>query len=304
VACTSQAPSCRPDRKLKDSKMIELDMYFYLVLGARINPIANIRANWPIQTTIAFLISARMELGTFEKETDRALAFPRTAEVAMGLCSIIDEITMPLEVNQQYGAPLFSTGQPQMNEHQAQRIRELCQKFYETFQQESQRSYVLKVQDQRIFSAYTLVEKIEDAITPNTWKYLSALTRREIEECGKCLSIERYTACGFHILRGIESVIREYIAAIPGVTLAQNQRNWGEYVRLLKDNNAAHEVTSIVEGLRQDDRNPLMHPEKFLDMHQAVGLFCLCLTALDRLVADMVKRGIAKLFSPVTAPLP
>ncbi len=39
-----------------------------------------------------------------------------------------------------------------------------------------------------------------------------------------------------------------------------------------------------------------MHPEKFLDMDEAIGLFNLCQTALDRLINDMEKRGFAKEF--------
>jgi hypothetical protein len=96
-------------------------------------------------------------------------------------------------------------------------------------------------------------------------------------------------------------VIREYIAAL-GLPLKDSERNWGKYVQILKDSGAASEVYNIIDTMRQDDRNPLMHPERFLNRDEAVGLFCLSLTALDRLISDMNKRGLAKAFqvSPVT----
>jgi hypothetical protein len=296
--------------------MIELDIYFYYLLGGSVSSVANIQANWPIGVVVNLLLPLRGYLATFEAGTDRAKAFPQTTVTATQLMAVIDQVIMPMPI--EYGSqldfgspiPFQQSGNPRIDKYQAEQIRILCAHLQSTFQQEVHHSYILKVEDQRILSAYTLVEKIESAVAPNTWKYLSELTRREIEESGKCLSVERHTACGFHMLRGIESVIREYLGALPGVTLAPHQRNWGEYIRLLRDNGAAHEVISIVDGLRQDDRNTLMHPEKFLTVDQAVGLFCLSLTALDRLIADMIQRKIAKEFrretlgGPVTTPSP
>jgi len=169
--------------------------------------------------------------------------------------------------------------------------------FEAQIQEECKHLYVLCVEDQRLMSAYVLVEKIENACSTKTWKYMSKLARREITESGKCLAVERYTASGFHILRCVESVIREYIQAM-GVVLATSDRNWGTYVTKLKEKSAADEVTSIVDNMRRDDRNTLMHPEKFLNQDDAIGLFNLALTALDRLINNMEKHGVAKEFVP------
>lgn len=179
-------------------------------------------------------------------------------------------------------------------------LHALATQFDEQLQEECRHLYVLSVEDQRILSAYTLVENIQGAISQKTWRYLSGQARREIEESGKCLSLERYTASGFHVLRCVESVVREYLVAT-AVALTDAERNWGAYARLLKEHGAADEVHSIVDSIRRDDRNTLMHPEKFLDMDEAIALFFLSLTALDRLVNDMEKRGLAKEFSPTTA---
>jgi len=76
------------------------------------------------------------------------------------------------------------------------------------------------------------------------------------------------------------------------------KRDWGHYHDQLKQHGASNEVTSIVDNMRRDDRNPLMPPEKFLNMDEAIGLFYLSQTALDRLISDMEKRGFAKEFVP------
>ena len=55
-----------------------------------------------------------------------------------------------------------------------------------------------------------------------------------------------------------------------------NRQNWGEYIRLLKDNGAAKEVTDHLQNIKENYRNPLMHPEDILELHEAASLFAVC----------------------------
>jgi hypothetical protein len=222
-------------------------------------------------------------LGKFIAVFDESF-LPKSKEKAKGIKATLDSVIDLL---------VRSTGKLTVDQHAA--LTAEIVEFEEELQKECKGLYVLCVQDQRLLSAYVLVEHIEIAVSPKTWKYMSKLARQEIEESGKCLALERYTASGFHILRCLESVIREYVTALVGVP---TKRDWGYYLQVLKDNGARNEVTSIVDNMRQDDRNPLMHPEKFLNMDEAIGLFNLSQTALDRLVSDMEKRGFAKFFAP------
>ena len=177
------------------------------------------------------------------------------------------------------------------------RIQRRVQDFETELRKETQCSYFACVEKQRLLTPYVLVERIEDSVTQKTWKYMSKTARREIEESGRCLAFDRYTASGFHILRCVETIVREYISAC-GVALTNSDRNWGKYVDILKQNGASNEVTSMIDNLRRDDRNTLMHPEKFLNQDDAIGLFNLCQAALDRLINDMEKRGYARIFTP------
>jgi hypothetical protein len=40
-----------------------------------------------------------------------------------------------------------------------------------------------------------------------------------------------------------------------------NRQNWGQYLTLLKDNGAGREVTDHLHNIKDNYRNPLMHPE-------------------------------------------
>ena len=115
----------------------------------------------------------------------------------------------------------------------------------------------------------------------------------EIDEAGKCLAYERSTASGFHILRSVELTIRQYLLAIPGFVMPPlNRQNWGEYLDLLKGHGAGREVTDHLYNIKDNYRNPLMHPQDTLEMDEAVSLFGVAQSMSEMLVVDMSKRGL------------
>jgi hypothetical protein len=122
---------------------------------------------------------------------------------------------------------------------------------------------------------------------------LSDGCKAEIEEAGKCLAYERSTAAGFHILRSVEMAVKQYLKLVPGFVMPPvNRLNWGEYIRLLKDNGASKEVTDTLQSIKDNHRNPLMHPEDTLDLPEAVTLLSLCQSMSEILVTDLKNRGM------------
>jgi hypothetical protein len=59
----------------------------------------------------------------------------------------------------------------------------------------------------------------------------------------------------------------------------------------LRDNGAAKEATDTLQNIKDNYRNPLMHPEDTLTPKEAVSLFALCQGMIETLVANMKKRG-------------
>ena len=125
---------------------------------------------------------------------------------------------------------------------------------------------------------------------------LSILEQRckdEIDESGKCLAYERATASGFHILRAVEITIRQYLLRIPNFVMPPlNRQNWGEYIKLLRDNNATKVVTDALQNIKDNYRNPLMHPSDTLQLTEAVSLFSVCQGMIEMLVGNMRTRGL------------
>ncbi len=118
---------------------------------------------------------------------------------------------------------------------------------------------------------------------------------REIDESGRCLAYERSTASGFHGLRSVEITIRQYLNAIPGFTMPPlNRQNWGEYLKLLKDNGSVREVTDHLHNIKDNYRNPLMHPTDTLEKQDSISLFGVVQSMNEMLIGDMLKRGLIK----------
>ncbi len=116
--------------------------------------------------------------------------------------------------------------------------------------------------------------------------------KSEIDEAGRCIVFERPTAVGFHVLRSVELAIKQYLGFIPGFTMPPlNRQNWGEYIKLLKDNGATRPVTDNLQNIKDNYRNPLMHPDDTLELPEAVSLFSVCQGMTESLVADLRKRG-------------
>lgn len=140
------------------------------------------------------------------------------------------------------------------------------------------------------------IDKLLDGATkgypPHVIKHLENPCLYEIDEAGFCLAFECPTASGFHILRAVEMTVKQYLKAIPGFVMPSlNRQTWGEYIKLLKDNRASSAVADTLQAIKDNHRNPLMHPEDVLDLWQAASLFSLCQTMIEALIADMKKRG-------------
>jgi hypothetical protein len=56
----------------------------------------------------------------------------------------------------------------------------------------------------------------------------------DAKESGKCLAYEVPTACGFHVFRALEGVLRRYHAHVTGGASAPRVRSIGAYVRSLE----------------------------------------------------------------------
>jgi len=185
----------------------------------------------------------------------------------------------------------------EISDYDVTTLRSLVHEFETLLEDELLKLPVYILDDEQIgnFSIRKLLKGASNGYPASTRNRLTKECQNEIDESGRCLVYERSTAAGFHILRSIEITIRQYLLAIPGFVMPPlNRQNWGEYLKLLKDNSAVREVTDHLHNIKDNYRNPLMHPEDVMGTDEAVSIFGIALSMNEMLISDMLKRGLIK----------
>jgi len=88
----------------------------------------------------------------------------------------------------------------------------------------------------------------------------------DIRAATRCVAFNLPTAAGFHLHRAHESVLHRWYDAVTGGRARPANRNIGDYLKVLNDNNWGDaKVRSAIKDLKDLHRNPLIHPEDSLD---------------------------------------
>lgn len=126
-----------------------------------------------------------------------------------------------------------------------------------------------------------LMTTMEEVLPEFVRKRLKDFAKQDIQEAGKCMAFDNSTAVGYHILRATETVIQQYYQEVcksgPAATTPR-QPNWQRYIDALKTSTDTdvQKVLAMIELLKDEDRNLVMHPEKMLTVDDSVTLFEMC----------------------------
>lgn len=110
----------------------------------------------------------------------------------------------------------------------------------------------------------------------------------DLQQATKCLAYELPTACGFHLHRATESVLRRYYDAVTGGKPRPKGRNIGDYLVALEQHGAGEaKLKTSLRDLKDLHRNPLIHPEHSLEsVDEAISLLGIVRTV----VTEMLKQ--------------
>lgn len=152
------------------------------------------------------------------------------------------------------------------------------------------------------YSTADLIEHAHFHFPPKYRSLLPTLTRSDVDQAGKCLAFDLPTAAAFHLLRGTEAVLREYYeCVVPGAKRpAPKMRNWGAYIKLLREHNGDSKITSILDHLRESYRNPVLHPEENYTDESAQVLFGVCVSAIVMMIDAIVDLNAKGQLLPLT----
>jgi hypothetical protein len=119
-------------------------------------------------------------------------------------------------------------------------VREAAKEFETVLRNECHIMDTYFLTQKGTYSTVDLVEHAHFQVPEPTRSKLPDLTKQDFDQGGKCIAFDVPTAAAFHLLRGTETVIREYYeVVVPGPKKATpKMRNWGTYIRLLKSHGA------------------------------------------------------------------
>lgn len=153
--------------------------------------------------------------------------------------------------------------------------------------------YAFIVTDKKIDTT-KLLQNVGSLFNEGAFDALNSLARYDFMEAGKCIAFERPTAAAFHMLRGTESVLRDFYSNCIKKNRVKDLL-WHPMIESLRKkprNKPPKELLDNLDNIRFNFRNPTQHPEKIYDISEVQDLFWLCVDAVNRMHSAM--RGVGR----------
>jgi hypothetical protein len=275
--------------------MKRLNVLNFYELGQRIGRLQHLlkREHYTISEVFFVLIELRTSAKNFVDEQD---AFRLSKEDAKRLMETIDSVVSNYMFEDKEGGRRdfkdFSTAlEPWM----LSSLSGLIESLTHVFQAECRDNETYFVERKLIYDTSALLHQASAKIHHSVRDLVSNDALSELDQAGRCLALESYTASGFHALRALEVVMASYYEAInrkPG-----EFRSWFDYIKALEglvesrgDRKSAYpspKVVAMLDRIRQLDRNPLMHPRDVLDEMSADTLFTISVATITEMAKDI-----------------
>lgn len=267
-------------------RLLKIRLAYFYHIGHYINGLMFLRVDTPFaqRGTIVYPALECLRLLTTEEYSTKIV--PRIRDAAVSLLPLVEKIASGSATTQEIEQlPLY------------------VQATTVTINEELERIYAYQMSGKGNFSIDSLVNGASQGYPANVLSHLDDFVASEIDDAGLCLACGLYTACGFHIFRSVEIVIKGYVHAATGNLPPVNRRSWGEYISQLTNAGASSDVIDVLKILKTK-RNPLMHPQDTLDESDAIDVFCLCQSVTSSLVRDIERRQLEQKFKASLVLLP
>lgn len=154
--------------------------------------------------------------------------------------------------------------------------RNSLEKFETVFSAEMSETATYFVPRKGIFFTPALVDSAEETFPKELRDVIPDKTRDEWRSAGRCLAFNLLSASGFHVARAVEGTMESYYLAFCGQHT--KQKTWGDYLKDLEPaservGGPSSKTLSEIAQMKDDYRNPLMHPRVVLSESDARMLF-------------------------------
>lgn len=112
--------------------------------------------------------------------------------------------------------------------------------------------------------------------------------RFDVAEAGKAICYELATACGVHIFRAVECVLRRYYTEVTGGRPQPKVRNIAVYINAMRQAKIGDEkVLGVLHQMSALHRNPLAHPDAALTMDEAISIVGMAHSAMTAMLRHL-----------------
>jgi len=170
---------------------------------------------------------------------------------------------------------------------EAEELKAAIKAIRATFSAETKGIYNYVVTEKRL-DAEKLLNDMKGLFAPGTFDQLSEIAQSDFKEAGRCIAFECSTAAAFHLLRGIEAILRQYYITFIGP--ATSDITWGHItvaLRKKRDKRIDPHTLRHLDHIRSAFRNPTQHPEKTYDTQEIQDLFPIVVDVTNRMINEM-----------------
>jgi len=172
-----------------------------------------------------------------------------------------------------------------------QEISSLMHHIKDVIDAELQGKIVYVITEKRM-KVTKLLDDIKKLFAEDVFISLPDLPRFDFKEGGKCIAFERPTAGAFHILRGMEGIMRwlyDKLTHSSGCSY-----NWGPLITNLRNlpNPPPSEILDQSDAIRVNYRNPTAHPELTYTIDDAQDLLSECIAVVNRIVHHLKDNNL------------
>lgn len=205
------------------------------------------------------------------------------------LCSYIREFEMPVteraadsldnikEMLEQAGA------RHKLTDSEAKQVREAVESLESTLFAEAGGRVAFIVSDKRL-DVNKLLSKVPALMSAQAFAVLPGTAKYDFVEAGKCIAFERPTAAAMHILRALDSLIRQYYVATARKSRVRRITTKRILEGLAKRRNGLpRELVEDIELVLNTFQNPASSIDKIYDIQEVQDLFGQCISIVSRI---------------------
>ena len=255
----------------KEGVMEKISLPFFYQLGSQLNPLTKFEYS-PEKRVDLLIVSAQAQISV----TNLITSFP-----ALNVCR--DTMAQLDDAHKECWTWFQKVDKNKISDEDSsadQKFRNIIEKakgFEIVLSAELQTLAVYHVTQKGIYSTADLIDRAERILPESALPKLSQSVQEEIRQSGKCLAFDSGTACAFHIIRAVEMVMHEYYLKVckPSPKPPKRLANWGEYIKKFANstNPGVKEMAVLLQQIKDQHRNLIMHPEMLLSVDEAFALF-------------------------------